>query len=678
MKATLWKELRENVKWALLGLLVLGLAEFYALSAAREDQSNPYNNLTLLDSSFLLVSSFGCSLVGIGIALAQLLPERSRDQWAAVLHRPVSRQITFLGKAIPGALLYLLATLPPLLASILYVATPGQFAAPFVPGLAIPALSDVSLGFTYYGLALLVCLDSGRWFGRRGVLAITAIPIFVLHLANPHPFLGALLGATVLLLAACGTVQSLHSLTERHPATRLALGLTVLSGAFTLIVIAATALSLIPWGQPTDARSYTRFVITHDGTVYLRTSLSDGSSTVVTDLDGNPVPDVDTDYRNTCDFVPIAWDVNLGTGAAWRAIRRSPRSLRNYLQPISTGYRDGERWYLLNDQRYFVGYDRLSRRRIGICDRNGFQPADATPRPFSELPDQSNYPFQLPTYFWVGPEAFQFDAMDRKFPKVFAAGIQRIHGIASFHPVRDSPASLGIAVGDSIHIVTAKGTPLLQTPYGHDVRTWPGIAITATPDLDRFFLKYTASAWHSNAPNPGTRLDELDATGRVVATHHGEFSDTRHAPPTWQDRLSTATLPLFPVAILSAHDSLTRTDVPNVDFYGRTQSGLLAPEGERASALITLTAIGFALGAITFAWARRLRFTVRRAAAWAGFVLAFGPAGLIAFRLLVRWPVNQPCPACRRPRPLDQPRCPHCLADWPRNARAESEIFAAT
>ena len=37
MTAIWWKETRENFRWAVLALLVLTLAEFYALSSAREN-----------------------------------------------------------------------------------------------------------------------------------------------------------------------------------------------------------------------------------------------------------------------------------------------------------------------------------------------------------------------------------------------------------------------------------------------------------------------------------------------------------------------------------------------------------------------------------------------------------------------------------------------------------------
>ena len=55
----------------------------------------------------------------------QILPELRRDQWAALLHRPVPRGTIFFGKVIAGLLLYLLATAIPFLLSFfpIYAAT---------------------------------------------------------------------------------------------------------------------------------------------------------------------------------------------------------------------------------------------------------------------------------------------------------------------------------------------------------------------------------------------------------------------------------------------------------------------------------------------------------------------------------------------------------------------------
>ena len=67
------------------------------------------------------------------LASLQILPEQRRDQWAALIHRPVERATIYRGKAIAGILMYLFATIVPFLISVWYVSSPGHFASPFVP-----------------------------------------------------------------------------------------------------------------------------------------------------------------------------------------------------------------------------------------------------------------------------------------------------------------------------------------------------------------------------------------------------------------------------------------------------------------------------------------------------------------------------------------------------------------
>ena len=134
----------------------------------------------------------------------QILPELRRDQWAALLHRPVSRSVIFFGKAGAGLLLYFTAATLPLLASAFYAATPGQFAAPLLPEMLRPALSDLFLGAAFYFAAILLCLHRGRWFGSRGAIGLSVIPLFLLHLDTDWPFLLAPAAAAVYLLAGWG------------------------------------------------------------------------------------------------------------------------------------------------------------------------------------------------------------------------------------------------------------------------------------------------------------------------------------------------------------------------------------------------------------------------------------------------------------------------------------------
>lgn len=92
MKALIWKELRENIGWALLAMLALGAAEFYGLHHTEQSPNFRFNDgITLCKKPFLMVTMFGCAAAGLALGFLQVLPELKRDRWAALLHRPVSR-----------------------------------------------------------------------------------------------------------------------------------------------------------------------------------------------------------------------------------------------------------------------------------------------------------------------------------------------------------------------------------------------------------------------------------------------------------------------------------------------------------------------------------------------------------------------------------------------------------
>jgi hypothetical protein len=70
-----------------------------------------------------------------------------------------------------------------------------------------------------------------------------------------------------------------------------------------------------------------------------------------------------------------------------------------------------------------------------------------------------------------------------------------------------------------------------------------------------------------------------------------------------------------------------------------------------------------------------VRLPGRAAWGWAFLALVFNFAGLIAYRLVVDWPVRVPCPQCGRKRPLQDDLCPHCQAEWPKPVPRGIEIF---
>lgn len=112
MRMMIWKERRENARWAALALVALSLALGYSLYAAGLNTSS--DPAGALWTGIAPVFLFGCPLLGAALGFAQVMPELRRDQWAFLVHRPVPRTTLFWGKAVTGLLLALGATALPL------------------------------------------------------------------------------------------------------------------------------------------------------------------------------------------------------------------------------------------------------------------------------------------------------------------------------------------------------------------------------------------------------------------------------------------------------------------------------------------------------------------------------------------------------------------------------------
>jgi hypothetical protein len=680
MKSMLWKELRENWKWAGLGFLFLLVAEFYSLSAQRHAQD--YRDLTLCGSGFLLISAFGCSAVAAGLAVMQILPELRRDQWAALLHRPVSRSVLFWGKVLAGLLLYFCATTLPFLASTAYVATPGQFAAPLVPGLLRPGLSDIAFGPVLYFAALLLCLHRGRWFGTRGALGLAIVPMFLLHLTVGWPFLLPLVCSVVLLLAAWGAMLGNGRVETRPWAGWIAFVAMVLAGLETALLLLALALDLLSSRPAEPPLTYTHFEITQDDRIFVAKQKLDGSGQVLTDMQGNVVTDAryTTNMGNQefCEMLPLAWQLGEGNSPADSYVAGQPRYATNFVVNLSMN-QGQEEWYRLVSQNFFIGYNKLSQRCSGIFDADGFKAAGAKPRPFPR-PLQTAILFSWePQLFWSGSQLFAV-----RFPERSTVGIS-VPGDVIYGAVRlgsflqDQPVHIAVALRKEVRIFDGRGAPVCSIPYPHPPDVWSAISIAANPVADRFYLQSEPGfPWAKTPRNSSAQdvlfLDEADQQGKILHTYSIPTTRVPAASPSWVVRsyFLASPLPAFAASILSQGGPFpyVASDLGLRDLSNALRSIDLQP-----TEVTILLAAAIAWGIFAWFWGRRSGLSARRAGLWSIFVLCFGLPGLLTFCLTVNRPRRVRCPRCGHKRPVDAEECPACHQPWPALPLTGTEIL---
>ncbi len=404
MKAIVWKEWRENLCWGILALLGLGIALAYTVS-----QVNPPDGSGLTDkcaavwNAATLVMTLGVPLIAAILGFAQVMPELRRDQWAFLVHRPVTHSVIFRGKATVGLTLALAATGLPFLAFVLWAAVPGDVAAPFDLRLALPGLAALLTAVPFYFAGMLTALRPARWYGSRvlGLLAAMAgAGLVVTAITFGQAALTAIFFGAVLMTAAWGSFLTRGQLTGQPSVAKTGLGTSLFFG-IVVFVFGLTALGayLVTTFLPSDAvTTYTTYSIDSQGRI-LRVTQSVGRTgilpgTTATDLAGKPVALPQSlngyPYQETLQtglLISPYRDSDWVWGLEHAGAYRSTYPIANPLDQSGNG---NVFWYYVPAQRQAVGYDRLSRRVIGSLGPAGSRPPVRLPRRASSgLPTQT-------------------------------------------------------------------------------------------------------------------------------------------------------------------------------------------------------------------------------------------------------------------------------------------------
>jgi len=683
MKALVWKELRENIKWAFLSMLAFGIALGYALYQTQYGYPDYYYNsgITLCKKSFLIVTTFGCPAIGLFLGLMQILPELKRDQWAALLHRPVSRGLVFWGKAASGFVLYVAATTIPFALAVWLVATPGNFGAPFLPEMARPGVADICVGAAYYFAALALALQRGGWSGLRAfpLLAAVHASYFVL---DSNLFYVAVEAAALMalaqLFAAWGAIHNQDSLGARPWPGRLAFLAVVFYGVCGLGNVAKSLLDAV---GPSPRSEYVRYELTKEG-MPLRLKYISNVVVSVTDPEGKPVSDPKFQpdrVRNQIDYVNRLSSY-IGDSHGWKPWRgtHSYRDSGTYLWANGPyQYPRMEQWFHLVKQRSLICYLPNLKTPVARLDRNGFQPVSSTPVPFP--PDTEMDTINQDCTILSDPAGIRVAFLARRellVPALPAPG--PVYGVATAWASsgQGSVRVVGAALRDGVALYDEKGTPIGLLPYHQDMDRWGCLSLGVDASKEKFFLRYEPSEWIDGKTKKAmpSHVEVMDAKGRVLNSY--VLPPLPESPRP--DSLSTFLARRMQSPAIFFGNLLYQkigAELGSARLKGALAwefgSGWLATKETG----VWSSAISLLLAAATFFWARRAHFSRGRTWAWTVFVLAFNLAGFITFRLAADWSRLVACFACGKRRAVDAENCPTCQEEWPVPPPTGTEIF---
>jgi ABC-type transport system involved in multi-copper enzyme maturation permease subunit len=658
MKTLVCKEFRENVKLAVLGVIIYAvvlLVQYRGYVALPANMSQP-----LTQGELLWSTGWFCGIFGAVLGWLQIHNERRPDLWAFLLHRPMTRTGIFLAKTLAGLGLYALVVGLPLLGFITWALLPGHVPAPFELAMLRPVTAVVLTGILYYLAGILTGLRQARWYASRALglgVAITVTLVMPLWPQFWQGFLFILVGAAILATAAWGGFQS-HGYYRRQPVcgkaaltTSLMLGnlLVVFLAAMLLVIFLSIRDRTVPW---------TYYAQTVDGPIY-KVTQGPGQASAIVDLEGKPLIDAKTGRMIELStfnlrFSP-AFQIATGQNETLR-----PRQWMQADTSLASSWR-GTRdtlWFYWGRYGRLVGYDIATRRCIGSLGPKGFAPdlSGGGDRFSNSTEDAGSGTLCTETVLYAA------DPEKRATRELFATtSDDPILARTEITLHNDHWEHTAVVTKRFVHLLTAEGKPLWKTPYEPKDPAYTALDLHPLEPPGQFALWIAPIYWDQDKAKNAlpTRVLWL-ASGQGVV----KSADLPPLPsfPAGRSPEETAMCAVTPPALLLL--------LPHLPF-GHWSSVLVRQHllASWSVAILVCLPIGLWLG-------RRYRFSIAAQAGWVLFLMFFGVPGLLAFLSVQEWPARESCPNCKRLRLVDRPQCEHCRAEFPPPEETGTEVFA--
>ncbi len=663
MRAIIWKELRENVLWALIGMVVVSLAMVYALELeSKQGQS-------LASNRFLMATMFLGPVLAAAIGFLQITFDARQGYWALLVHRPISRSRLFMGKVLAGLALYFAAMLLPFTASAIWSAMPGHIAGPFRWEVALPGLVDILTGVVYYFAGMIVARRAARWYGSRGLVLVTAIGCSGLVVGIPL-LIGALiaiaLAGALLFLAARGAFIHNGEYTPQPAPAKASLGLVQLVGIMLVGgMLAAFAGSL---AVTRDFR-YKNYAVLRDGRVVVQQQLN-GNLVSIHDRDGTPLPQFDKPPIDTDELEKIK------APFAWLLLAPPEQFTGQYRRPATAmslhTYRDrAVYWYFTSDTGRVEGYDTVSRRLIGSFGPSGFVTADQQPTDRFEGELANRWGSVIDGLFTMTSGVYRIDSLHRTVKPVFLPKPgEDVLAAAPFNSSQERRSKrTAIVSGETIHVLDHEDKPLMTFTPEYDAQIYSRLYLYLLDEPNGFGLWYEP-LWRRDI-NVFTLPRYLVTYGsdgqRLAAEEIPAFVRDYRGPSIAEGMLGL----VFPpgAAVVAA-------SISTFTVQGRAEfSRMYENRASTASLVVSFLLSAVISLVINLRLARRNAMARSRRIMWATLGLLLGPSGVLLMLCMQTWPARLCCDGCGVARLVSRLNCEHCGAACAPPAPNGTEIF---
>jgi len=655
MRTLIQKELRENLKLALPGLLIFALV---LLRLFQNSETQP-----LLSVSVLRPIEFFCFVLGLGLGWFQIHNERHRDLWAFLVHRPLTRTQICAAKLTAGLSLYTLAVGLPLSGLVIASRIPGEFASPFEWEMALPVAADFLFGIVWYFAGMLTGLRRARWYASRGLPLLAALLASILGPIQPswlpgfwQQFLVLTVGGIILAVAAWGAFQGDGSHRSQPLCSRGATTVALAMGVILISLVFQGLLEVLLRGNQAES---SRFEVSRDGTVYEIIERA-GKAAEIIDFAGQPLKEPVTGRKlNLASFDKLVADsyaINVDFGDRSR--------LRNLLQPSSRFYClwqnvDRINWYWSREGR-LVGYDTVTKLPVSSIVPVGFPAIEARfLRPQTEIETDADDELTdrgAPSTDTLATRQaiYEVNVATRDARRLFkTAPDDRIGGARSI-----GNGATVVVTRCFIEMIGADGTVDWQLPHAVASPRPFWVKVSRLDSTNQF------AVWVGDY-HPINRRNAVGARRysaiSFVSSESGVKKQVklqpsglknRQALQAWSYRLSSVIMPPLPVVYQLLGWESVPWNLLRISF----------------AVAVVCAVIGWRIG-------KHYHYESGTQIGWFVFHLMFAFPGLIAFLCVQEWPARESCPNCKKLRVVVRAKCEHCDAEFAPPRRNGTEVF---
>jgi hypothetical protein len=665
----MWKEFRQALGWAALGLLATAFG--FAVAVRQQGVSRVLGWIYTVSAVLFPVAAL---LVG----LAHVVFENRGDRWGFFTHRPVWPSTLFLRKSFAGLVLYLIATGIPLVFTLVWIAVPRHFPAPFDWRMVLPPTADLFGGSAYYFAGVLIGMRDARWYGSR-IAGIDAPVIcsFAAHL-SPEFWQAIAWGAVGILItgvAALGTFITGGRFETQPRGLRLATGVSVGTGLAVALVVVAIAVSVFFFFE-SAAIQYKTYTVTPEGTIVLTSQLA-GKVVSVTDLEGKPIQQ----YRD-----PNARQWLLGNRGLLLPLR--PDDAATYLttgrfvaQMQPPNLARTTTWFYVDRLRLFGEYNNESGEIAGWLGPDGFSPGDRKPtRRFGCDPasrNDWNYVYLVgqiaaSRFFVCRDVVYRIRLMEPMVDRLFeAAPGESILGGEQWGNMMQRPEYIAVSTTRRVLVAGPDGTVRFAAARDPDAAGYAAVQVSHSCQ-STFLSYYPAVKFNDRVSTPPILITRFGADQTIEKRYQLPFAPLL-TPASWNRvflpwAVSSITSPLVP-SLSNGRISWHGPDtILGTTFSGSSAWVVTSAESYSRLQLSVVWILSFLASIVPaildYRRSRKYTFSAGRLTIWTGLAFVLGPIGFLLMICLLDWPVHEKCPACGRMRVVNRDLCEFCGAPF--------------